>query len=465
MDINGWLTVVSILTAIFALVPKEDLKLSFLNISKVERNSILIIVLILIPYLIIFPKLVFRFPILDKICWARGFEPENIAFALFYLSFLWLILRLFWLKPKLKATKKLIEYYIELLNCKSFVDFFQLFKKYTNGTTIKNEWSEYRNVIFNPKFLNGLIKKEPAYLLQFWDKFLNKKDFKTVFLLFLENEKSTYYKEIRELGSSYYIEDKPFLNKILREYIVQSVQNDLLVIFSDFVTRHLKKEEEKQSIYNQEYYSKRLKDEDGFDLPVYYHILFVGVMHSIAIQDKIKIANIPTFKIYSSMISCMIDNINIEVVDLKQRYSTNYHWLISQIFSENENWLSTFIEEDNYSCTSDYTRFIPISFDLCLKELYRGFKEQKISHEFVREILHNKILDYYFGFAMNEEMKSKIEEYVINNIPDELLKPILDYSLNLNFAISFDEFFELAAENEQDILLRLWNFLREKGKV
>lgn len=45
MDINGWLTVITVFTAISALIPRADLVLSFYRIKPIEKWGVFIIVL------------------------------------------------------------------------------------------------------------------------------------------------------------------------------------------------------------------------------------------------------------------------------------------------------------------------------------------------------------------------------------------------------------------------------------
>ena len=129
MDINGWLTIIAVFTAIFTFIPREDLKLSLLKIYRIEKWLIILSVIALIPFLILFPKLVEHWKCLKVFYINQGFEPSNIAFILFYTSFLWLIARLFWLKSTTKINDSIIDYYYELLSEKPFDEFFKLFTK------------------------------------------------------------------------------------------------------------------------------------------------------------------------------------------------------------------------------------------------------------------------------------------------------------------------------------------------
>lgn len=131
MDINGWLTVITIFTAIAALLPREDLLLRFQKTGCIEISCLLAINLLLVPMLIFFQK---------KIYCSFGYNAQDVAFILVYVSFLWLLFRLF-IKPATnRFNTKILAYYNDLLNEKPFDDFFKLFTKYTSVQHINNHW-------------------------------------------------------------------------------------------------------------------------------------------------------------------------------------------------------------------------------------------------------------------------------------------------------------------------------------
>lgn len=225
MDLNGWLTVITVFTAIIALLPKEDLTIIFQRTKPFEKWIVVFILMVVIPFLIVFPKLVSRWEYLGRLGFTWGFAPENIAFGLFYGCLIWLIILLFIRKPNAKVDNRTIEYFIELLNEKPFEEFFKLFTKYTSEKVVYANWDDFNVLIFQPKFLNKVLEYQPSYLLQFWDKLSNEKDFQSIFKLFLENQNSAYYSEIKEHWNSYsLLDDKPFLRKILKDNLGQSIQ-------------------------------------------------------------------------------------------------------------------------------------------------------------------------------------------------------------------------------------------------
>ena len=474
MDINGWLTVITVFTAIFALLPREDLVLSFQRTNRIEKWLVFSNLLFVIPYLIIFPQLVGRWPQLKKLGFSWGFAPANIAFALFFFSFLWLLLRLFFFKPNGKSDSKTIDYYLELLNEKSFEEFFKIFTKYTSPKEINKNWDNFGEIVFQPKFLNGVSNYQPAYLLQFWDNFSSEEDFQSIFRLFLENQNSAYYKEIKEHWNSYsLLSDKPFLNKVLKDNLQQSIHNNLIPILSDFALKHLHAEHDKTSIYNQPHFYSKIREEEGYDLPIYYHIRFVGLLYSSAIRNKIDISTIShrntnMQSIFSTMVHEMINNVQVNDENFNKEYPTNYHWLIGEIFSITDNWVSNFAK-DYFSGKSSYNTFIPFSFSLSMDELYDGFDRNKISQEFVNSMIYYHMLSDYFDFSINSDFKNSIENEVIARIPEKHLKPILKFALDERFAVNYENFitgkFGLLNKGEKEILNRLLVFLKSKNML
>lgn len=473
MDINGWLTVITVIIAIFALIPKEDRILSFQQIRNWEKCIVFSVVFFLIPYLILFPKFLYRCSFLEIFCSSNGFESSNIAFGLIYLSSLWLVFRLFWWKQNLKVDPETIDYFVELLNEKQYEEFFKIFIKYNSVKKIYGNWNLYRPIFFHPKFLNGVIVKEPSYLLQFWDKFSNEKDFQLVFRLFLENENSAYYMEIKEHWNNYsLLSGKQFLNKVLNEDIEQSIQNGLLKIVTDFTIKHLKDEHDEKSIYSREHYSPKIGEDEGFDLPLFYHIRFIGLLYNTVIQYKIDISEF-RYKnmqyIYSGMVDEMINNIIVVETDKTEKDSTNYHWMIREIFSLSKNWLTTFNDEENFESNSSYIQFIPNSISHCLDELYTGFEKRKISQDFIMKTIFFYVMSDYFQDSLNDKLKSEIENNIISKIPRQFQKPTFNYALDQIFAINYEQLlnndFGRTNAIEQNLLIRFREFLIRQNNL
>lgn len=479
MDINGWLTVITVFMAVFTLLPKEDLFLRFLRTRVVVIFLFLVINVIIIPYLLFFEKIVKRCAFLEHFTVSWGFDTKNIAFILFYISFIWLLFRLLLIKSKPKADKKYIDFFTSLLNEKPFEEFFKLFTKYTPDKYISDDWENYKQLLFHPKFLNKILESKPSYLLQFWKKFNSENDFQSIFLLFLKNSNSVYYSEIKEHWNSYsLLVDKPFLNTVIKENLNQSIHNGILMVFSDHVSKHLQSECGKTGIYSQEHYNTRIREDEGFDLPIYYHIRFIGLMYSSAIENNVDISTIThrytnIQSIYSSIVEQMIKNIIVKE-NANKEYQSNYHWLIGEIFNIQSNWLTLFSDENYekhryFNENSSYVYFIPSSMSLCLSGMYKGYRNGSISMVFLKSIIYYNILSHYFKYGLNENIKTSIEEKVISIIPVEYLKLILDYALGEKYAIDYEKLiekdFSLIIERDKEVLNRLLEFLIRKDMI
>ncbi|RYE20153.1 MAG: hypothetical protein EOP45_11530 [Sphingobacteriaceae bacterium] len=464
MDINGWLTVISVFIAIVALLPREEQKLSILSIGKFEIILVFSILTFIIPSVIYFPELSERCEFFKRIEVSWGLHPKNVSFLLFFIVFIWIIIRLIWLRPRLKdPNNQVIEYYKELLNDRPFEEFFKLFKKYVSSELVQNQWQAFYSIIFHSRFLNNIFSYDPYYIFQFWNEFSDVQ-FKTVLRLLMENPNSPFYTEIKQHWNSYsLLPGKPLLSRILKINLKKSVRRGILPLVLDFSIRHLRSISD--GIYNRPPYHSIIRGEEGFDLPVYYPIRFIGLLHSSAIERKIDVAGKGNMQsIYSQIVELIVDNLRPNNDEEVTEYSTNYHWLISEIFSLSSNWLQIF-SIDYFVEHSSYVDFIPFSMSLSLNELYKGNLKGKISQSFLNSIHHYHILSKYFDFDLPEPMRESIENNIIKNIPGQKLRSILNFSLNESFAINYDELlsenFHMQNIEEQELLLRLKRVLIE----
>jgi hypothetical protein len=468
MDINGWLTVITVFAAIFAFLPKEDLEIVIRKTYLIEKVLVIFASLILIPYLIYFPQLIQRFKSLNQFTISNGLDTANIAFIVFLLTFSWFCIRLSIFKPYKKPTTETIRYYQELLNEKTFDDFFRIFTKHTSPKEIKEHWDLYREIFFQQKFLNGIFNNRTKYLLQFWEQLSTEQDFKIIFRLFLENENSDYYNEIKEhWNSNALIEEMPFLNKVLKINVQDSIDNRIIDIISDYVQTHLTSEESALRLYNQKHYYPRIREDYGMNLPIYYHIRFIGFLHTSIIKNRIHTGG-RMLSIYSTMVQEMINNMIVPPEVRNNEYPTNYHWLIGEIGNVTDTWVNLFGEE-YYDSNSSYNQYIPFSFWLTIECLIVGFDRGVISQNFLNSMMYYHMLSSYFDHSLNEEFKGYIEEELIARIPSNHLEPILHFALNEKFAISYHRFltasFGLFDGQEIAMVKRLHDYLRGIEKI
>ena len=161
--------------------------------------------------------------------------------------------------------------------------------------------------------------------------------FRNEFIKLLSANDSIYYKELKEHWNSYsLINNCPFLNEIINKSISKSIGFGLLSLISDFARRHLYYDKDAKYLYNQPHIHIHTSEGEGYNLPIFYHIRFIGILYATAIKNKVDIDTVAHFyknmqTIYSSMIEGMIDNLQIEGIDTAKEYPTNYHWLILAI--------------------------------------------------------------------------------------------------------------------------------------
>lgn len=290
---------------------------------------------------------------------------------------------------------------------------------------------------------------------------------------FLSDKDSIYYKEIKEHWNNYtLINEATFLANLTQDLLPKSIDYGLLPTISDWVRRHLYYDKEAKYVYNQPHIHMHKSEDEGFEMPAYYHIRFIGILYATAIQNKVDIDLVSVHatsmrSIFSGMIEAMIKNSDYVASENEKEYPTNYHWLISEIFSMSYNWLDMF--NDNFVESSSYVDFIPTNINYCLSELYNGFSINKISLKFIVSRCYYSAIIHYFSPNLIDLLREPIEEQILINIPNEFIKPILKFSLNEKYAIRFDEFckgdYRLIDQKERDILNRLRIFLISNNKL
>jgi hypothetical protein len=305
--------------------------------------------------------------------------------------------------------------------------------------------------------------------------FISKDGFQTEFKNIITQTNSHYYTELKDHWNSYSLRsDCPFLNSIMVDSLSKSIEYGLLPLMSDAVSNHLYYDKEAKYIYNQPHVYMHNSEDEGRNLPVYYHIRFIGILYSTAIQNKVDIDTVAKWNknmqsIYSSMVKAMIDNLATDGVDNSKEYPTNYHWLIGEIFSIINNWLNRFNEKDKFINSYSYVDFIPSNFRYCLSELYSGVTKNKIDQRFVVSQCYYGVLTEYFSPLLNDDLRGSIEENVITEIPNELIEPLFQFALDEKFALDFENLiskrFGFLADREKKILNRLRDFLVSKNKI
>lgn len=455
MDINSWLTVVTVFIALVAFLPQHERNLLQIKLPKWEIYGSTILLIVIIPWLLFFRKLEITFPCLSNFTFTNGIEPENLAFILFYLIFILILYRLFVVKPKGQTDHRAIDYLSKILHELPFPQFFSLYVKYCDPPSAIKEWDIYRPLLMNPEFLKGIQQFQPNYFLTYLPYIDSEADFKSLILPIVMNTQSVYFIEVKNNdGFNIISQHSPFLQGIAVKYLEQSLHLGLRPIISDSAKLLMRNERGKSnSLYLQEHLYGHMDGEEGYDLPIYYHIRFIALLYSNAIINKVN-THPHMHTIYGGIVGEMIKNLNEENQYPDSEFPTNYHWLINSIFGEISNWLDIFGTEHSrtnggfeveegyfyYQDDSTYIDFIPSCFNFTALELYKGFEEDKITSEFIADIFHYHIFGYYFRYDAKPDILSSIEQNVIKNIPNQFIGEILDKTLDEHFASSFNQF-------------------------
>jgi hypothetical protein len=450
MDINSWLTIITVLIAILAFFPKEERVLLQMKLPKMESFFIFVILFIVIPYLIYFPQFLARFPFLKTFTVPNGLAPANIAFGLFYVIFFWMMVTLLWRRPRIRSNAKIITYFEAILVEQPFAIFFSLFRKYSPEKLNEKNWFLYRNLILHPVFLEGISKLQPAYLLNHWQNLEGENELKQVLLPFLSNPKSAYYTEIKaHEGVSSLLKSSPLLQTILVTNLDSNLKNRLLPIMSDFVKSRIRLERGKgQSIYNAPHEFVHIRADEGYDLPIYYHLRFIHLLYATAITNKVEVSG-NMYSLFEGFIREMLQNMDPSKDE--GEYPSNYHWLISEMFRSIDEWLEDFggehmaqedadYAETKYTCynpNSVYVDFIPSFFNFSIQALYEGLEKGKVVVSFIARQYHYYMFSYYFSHYATEELKKSIEENVIQKIPENILEEVIDFTLDERFASNY----------------------------
>lgn len=306
--------------------------------------------------------------------------------------------------------------------------------------------------------------------------FISKEVFQSELKKLIAQPDSIYYTELKEhSGCSSLINSCPFLSQLINKNLPKSIEYGLLPLISDIVENHLYYDQGAKYIYNQPHVYPHNREDEGYNLPVFYHIRLIGILYATAIHNRIDIDTVAHHyknmqTIYSNIVKGLVENLNLsDEIDYNREYPSNYHWLIGEIFDTVNNWLSEFNEKKYFVKKSSYLDFIPFNIRLCISELYDGVKKQKISQKFLFRQIYYGVLTEYFSPLTNTFFKSSIEKNIIAEIPDEYIEPLLRFSFDEKFAMSYEEFcegrFRVVNSKEREILQRLRQFLIEQNKI
>jgi len=476
MIVTDWLTIIGIALAIFAIYPSTERTLISLKLYKLELWSIIIFLFFTL-YLIKFNEIsnTLRFLQIFTVKW--GFKSENWALIIFLLLLIYSAWRILFNISRCIPNEKTINYYIELIKL-DFEEFIRLFFKYERKSGKLENYDTYKEIVFNPKFLSELSFRIPDYHNNLI-KIMDNEKFSLYFGQIINNDQSIFYKELSQNENSYLVEDyNEFLFELLHVNPGRFIDIGGLKLIRNWYLGHLQNEKIKavHSIYNQS--PELLIDNYKNQLPLYFHIQFIELLYNEAIEQKIDISTLSTkytnmLTIFSAMIEKIVDNLNKEIIERNknEEYPTNYHYLISKIFSTIGHWFDAFIEEDKYNNNNSLVTFIPSCFGLCAEQLFKGYNKGLIRIDFVSEIYNYHLIDNYFSSKLETYLLSEINEKCIKIIPKEHIKKILNYCLNERLALSYYDFIKkeflkpTLKKFEQTRLETLYNFLEKHNKI
>jgi hypothetical protein len=445
MSVSDWLTIIGIILAIFAFYSSSERNLIALKLCRYEILSVVSILLFVL-YLIKFDEIVDTITLLKIFIVPWGFKANNWALIVFLITIGYSSMRLFYSLPNKASNENTISFYLRLMR-QNFDDFYKLFLKFEKKAAIKEFYSIYKRIIFDPRFLIEISKRNPYYHTELFIS-MDENSFRPYFSQLVNDSDSIYYQEIELNDSSNFVQDyNAFLFELLHNNTSLFIDIGGLKILKDWYLKHLQNERIKgrQSNYHQP--TELVIDNYKFTLPIYYHISFIGLVYNEAIIEKIDISTLSVKytnmqSIFSSMIEKIIENIDREIYlsNLGKEYPTNYHFIISKIFGIIGDWLERFNEDDNFNNKSSFITFFSFCFGLCANELFKGYKNGKISQDFIVSRYHYDLLGLYFDFNLKKELESEINEKCLKIIPKEFIEPILSFSLNERLALSYTDF-------------------------
>lgn len=158
MDVNGWLTIVSVFLAILTFLPNEE-RTIILGRQKGTIIILGILNILVIPCLIYFNQISEYWTFLENFTIHNGFAPKDIAFFVFFITIFVIIYLIF--NTKSKQSLDEIKLFEDWLIEKPFVEFFKLFTKYVSTKDILKNWGDYKSLLFHPIFLKYILDIKP----------------------------------------------------------------------------------------------------------------------------------------------------------------------------------------------------------------------------------------------------------------------------------------------------------------
>ncbi len=290
MSVSDWLTIIGIILAIFAIYQSTERTLISLKLFKGER-WIIILSLFFTLYLIKFHEISDTLKFLQIFTVEWGFKSENWALIIFILILTYSAWRILFNVSRCLPNEKAINYYAVLIKL-NFEEFIRLFFKYERKSEKLENYETYKKIIFNPKFLSEISFRIPDYHNKLIQKMDNEK-FSLYFGQVINNKESIFYKELSQNDNSYLVQDyNEFLFELLHLNPGRFIDIGGLKLIRNWYLKHLQNEKIKalHSIYNHS--PELLIDNYKNQLPLYFHIQFIGLLYNEAIDQKIDISTL-----------------------------------------------------------------------------------------------------------------------------------------------------------------------------
>ncbi len=376
-----------------------------------------------------------------------GFEPENLAFGLFYLSLGFLLADYQFGIRNRQAAK--VPFFMELFKSQPSVETFTLFNKYVSEKSIENGWDGYKELIMNKQFLNFQIKLKPHTVVGYLKSVTTEEDLRSLLLTVMKSEESIYHTELKaHCNSSSLVEGYPFLNELIGPNVGKYLKLDLLSVIQEVMILDAQSNANHDSLYLKTYLDPTHRISKGFHLPFYNHLKLVELLYSSLIEQAIEVDEIGNNR--SHKMSLLSEPLQILASYLPKvnkpdlgEYDSEGHWLFAQALGLHKTWLNLYSghlkESKPKNIPTSTIRFAVYSNVNCISLLYKASSQQRIQNEhFLSWICHN-LWRPYFDSSEDSEIKSLFEENLTWLSGRHNLFEGVNYSLNLCFAINLQK--------------------------
>lgn len=436
MELSDLFTTVTILIAIFAIIPGKNRRLVFLKFSVLEK-LFLAFIFIFINYLFAFDWFVEKIPFLSHFICEESIYPNIWAYLISLFTLIWIIWKMLWAYFPKRNRPKVITYYeylliknidflaelieqyhkndiIQYLKATRNIEYpnilieeiaMQVYNKRYNKATkskhIKYGSSVWGRIVLNDVFIDSIVNKNPYFFSDIIQELntteAKNPDFVNHFLKILTRDKnSLFFREIRnnanedELGGYRIEKERPILYALFHDAVIASLNEAWRGIGEQAL---LEMEKETTKTYSPLRSKENEQDEDTiWGYRITNAISYFDIMVRCAIIQHIK--DHMWMFYYAYFLKCIIANmesLSSREAD-KNRITRNFH-LIEIIFVNMMDWKKVCIESNNFHMITD----ICSCMGQCLVEL-----------------------------AITDKLRDEDKKYLINWVWEDLLKTVSD---------------------------------------